>query len=103
MLKLHCSWHQHTYCVKANFNIHRQPSNVVLLQVYLKESGWDIRVRNVVFHHLLTNGETPHPLTPPEHVKEQMLFIRSAQVNYNLYLHLVNKLYYQVCRDHLKY
>lgn len=53
-----------------------------LVPVYLKESGWDIRVRNVVFHHLLTNGETPHPLTPPEHVKEQMLFIRSAQARW---------------------
>ena len=47
----------------------------------MKESGWDIKVRNVVFMYLMTHKPPPHPITPPETLKEPMSFIRNAQVS----------------------
>ena len=49
----------------------------------MKESGWDIKVRNIVFMYLMTHIPAPHPITPPETLKEPMSFIRNAQVNNN--------------------
>ena len=47
----------------------------------MKESGWDIKVRNIVFMYLMTHKPPPHPITPPETLKEPMSFIRNAQVS----------------------
>ena len=59
------------------------PTNVLFLQVFMKEAGWDIKVRNVVFQHMLTHSPPAHPITPPESLKEPMIFIRTAQVSAN--------------------
>ena len=48
----------------------------------MKESGWDIKVRNIVFMYLMTHKPPPHPITPPETLKEPMSFIRNAQVSW---------------------
>ncbi|XP_063681044.1 TBC1 domain family member 19-like isoform X1 [Bolinopsis microptera] len=53
-----------------------------LVPVFMKESGWDIKVRNIVFMYLMTHIPAPHPITPPETLKEPMSFIRNAQARW---------------------
>ena len=50
----------------------------------MKESGWDVKVRNVVFMYLMKQTPTPHPITPLDTLKEPMAFIRNAQVCHTL-------------------
>ena len=57
--------------------------NFPSFQVFMKESGWDIKVRNLVFHHLMEHIPPAHPITPAETIKEPMAFIRNAQVLVN--------------------
>ncbi|CAG2235123.1 TBC1 domain family member 19 [Mytilus edulis] len=49
------------------------------VQAGLIHSGWDKRLKNAVFKYLQTKPKLQYPVTPPEHTKEPLLYLRKAQ------------------------
>ncbi|WAQ99539.1 TBC19-like protein [Mya arenaria] len=50
------------------------------VQTGLATSGWERKLRNVIYQYLQVNPLSIHPLaTPPEHMKEPLLYLRKAQ------------------------
>ncbi|XP_076117088.1 TBC1 domain family member 19-like isoform X1 [Mytilus galloprovincialis] len=49
------------------------------VQAGLIQSGWDKRLKNAVFKYLQTKPKLQYPVTPPEHAKEPLLYLRKAQ------------------------
>ncbi|XP_022079609.1 TBC1 domain family member 19-like [Acanthaster planci] len=45
----------------------------------LKETGWERKLHNAVYKHLLSYPKSSHPNTPLEHTKEPLTYIRRAQ------------------------
>ena len=52
-----------------------------VLNVYVF-AGWERKLRNVIFRYLQVTPVSAHPgATPPEHIKEPLLYLRKAQVS----------------------
>lgn len=50
------------------------------IQAGLAASGWERKLRNVIYKYLQTHPITSHPAsTPAEHIKEPLLYLRKAQ------------------------
>ncbi|CAH1777501.1 unnamed protein product [Owenia fusiformis] len=48
----------------------------------LINSGWERKLRNMVYQHMQKESPTKHHLAPAEHNKEPLTYLRKAQVNW---------------------
>ncbi|XP_038055397.1 TBC1 domain family member 19-like [Patiria miniata] len=48
----------------------------------LNETGWERKLHNAVYKHLLNYPKRPHPSTPSDQAKESLAYIRRAQTTW---------------------
>lgn len=66
-----------TEIAKTNVRVSELKKGV---QSGLASSGWERKLRNVIYQYLQTHPISPHPLsTPAEHIKEPFVYLRKAQ------------------------